>query len=285
MPALVVGGLVLALVGGFGVGKALSPSGSVASGAAPAASIPPHAHGDTAGVGNDVTGLSISAGGYTLVPSTTTFQAGTPGTLTFQVTGPDRKALTRFAIEQERRLHLIVARHDLTGFQHLHPEMGADGTWSVPLTLPAAGLWRAYADFVAVGADGQRAGHTLAVDLTVPGDYRPGPFPVPAREARSGDYTVTMEGTTQVGATQPLSLRVFSAGAPVTALERYLGSYGHLVVLREGDLGYLHVHPEAQLVGGAVKFWLAAPSPGRYRAFFEFQVGGEVRLAEFTLAV
>ena len=68
-------------------------------------------------------------------------------------------------------------------------------------------------------------------------------------------------------------------------VEPYLGAYGHLVVLREGDLGYVHVHPEPELAGGAVKFWLAAPSPGRYRTFFDFQVAGQVHTAEFTMAI
>ncbi|MCW3845306.1 hypothetical protein ONA70_35115, partial [Micromonospora yasonensis] len=63
------------------------------------------------------------------------------------------------------------------------------------------------------------------------------------------------------------------------------GAYGHVVVLREGDLGYVHVHPEERLLGGAVKFWLSATSPGQYRMFFDFQVGGRVRTAEFTLVV
>ncbi len=46
---------------------------------------------------------------------------------------------------------------------------------------------------------------------------------------------------------------------------------------------HLHVHPEEQLSAGAVKFWVAAPSPGRYRAYFDFSVGGVVRTAEFTV--
>jgi hypothetical protein len=91
---------------------------------------------------------------------------------------------------------------------------------------------------------------------------------------------VTYEGTPVVGATSPMLFRV-SAGA----LEPYLGSFGHLVVLREGDLGYVHVHPEPQLSGGAVKFWLSAPSPGTYRMYFDYQVSGKVSTAEFTLKV
>jgi hypothetical protein len=45
------------------------------------------------------------------------------------------------------------------------------------------------------------------------------------------------------------------------------------------------VHPEDQLVGGAVKFWLSAPSVGRYRMYFEFQKSGAVHRAEFTVDV
>jgi hypothetical protein len=88
-----------------------------------------------------------------------------------------------------------------------------------------------------------------------------------------------------VGATQPLQFRVFRDGNPVTDLEPYLGSYGHLVVLRQGDLGYLHVHPDEQRTPGTVKFWMAAPSTGTYRAFFDFQVAGTVHTAEFTVRV
>lgn len=93
-----------------------------------------------------------------------------------------------------------------------------------------------------------------------------------------------MAGTPTIGMTVPLTFRVDRAGTtgPVR-MERYLGAYGHLVVVREGDLGFLHVHPEPELVDGAVKFWLTAPSTGRYRAFFDFQVDGKVHTAAFTI--
>ena len=52
-----------------------------------------------------------------------------------------------FDVTHEKRMHLILARRDLTGFQHLHPEMAADGTWSTQVTLPQAGSYRLFADF------------------------------------------------------------------------------------------------------------------------------------------
>jgi hypothetical protein len=45
------------------------------------------------------------------------------------------------------------------------------------------------------------------------------------------------------------------------------------------------VHPEEQMVDGKVKFWLAAPSAGTYRMFFDFQVAGRVHTAAWTVTV
>jgi len=78
-------------------------------------------------------------------------------------------------------------------------------------------------------------------------------------------------------------------GQPVTALEPYLGAYGHLVALREGDLAYLHVHPEGaepaagSLSGPDIEFMTSAPTSGRYLLFLDFQVAGQVHTAEFVL--
>jgi hypothetical protein len=291
--ALVVGGLVLALVAGFGVGRLTGPTAGPGASGAPGLSLADHTHppgtaphdGTGAASAVEVGGLSLSAAGYTLAPVGAAWIAGKRQTLRFRVLGADRKPVTTYAVVHDKPMHVILVRRDLSGYQHLHPTMAPDGTWSIPVTLPAPGLWRMYADFSAIDAAGRQTAATLGSDLVVPGTYRPRPLPAPSRQATAGGYTITYEGTAQIGSTQPLVFRVFRAGSPVTQLEPYLGAYGHLVALRDGDLAYLHVHPEPELAGGGVKFWLAAPGPGRYRLFFDFQVGGAVRTAEFTLTV
>jgi hypothetical protein len=265
-----VGGLVLALVAGFGLGKLTTPT--------PAASAPSvtdpnatHTHAPLATAGSEVGGLAISAGGYTAVP-------GGPGS--FVINGPDGKPVTKYLTVHDKPLHLIVVRRDLTGYHHLHPTMAGDGTWSVSLSLKEPGLWRAFADFTALSATGSQTAVTLGWDITINGVYEAKPLPPAARESTVDGQTVTYEGTPVVGATSPLLFRV-----PGAQLEPYLGAYGHLVVLRQGDLGYVHVHPETQLSGGAVKFWFAAPSPGTYRMYFDYQASGMVHTAEFTVTV
>ncbi len=290
---ILVGGLILALVVGFTLGKLLGPAESPTAGAttgAPAAAPDPsaggaHVHSPLASAGSEVGGLSVSSGGYTMVPAAAVFAAPGPQDLKFTVNGADGKPVTTFAIMHEKPLHLIVVRRDMTGYQHLHPTMAADGTWSVRADLATPGVWRAYADFTAINAAGTQTALALGTDLTVAGDHRPVPLPAVAREAVVDGQTVAFEGTPVIGASQPLLFTVRQGGQTVTGLQPYLGSFGHLVVLRELDLGYVHVHPEPALVNGGVKFWMSAPSPGRYRMFFDYQVGGKVRTAQFTVEV
>ncbi|MGQ5259531.1 hypothetical protein ACTWLT_02105 [Micromonospora sp. ZYX-F-536] len=291
--ALVVGGLVLAVLLGFGLGR-MNAGGATTGGSALAADhthapgTEPHDHGSATGTdqgaGGEPGGLSVSSAGYTLAPLVTEFPAGRAGQFRFQVRDTQRRPVTRFAVVHDKPLHLIVVRRDLTGYQHLHPTMAPDGTWSVPLTLAQPGVWRAYADFTVVADDGGQTAVTLGADLVAPGGYQPRALPAPATSTTVDGFTVGYQGTPQPGATVPLTFRVDGATG-AAPLERYLGAYGHLVALREGDLGYLHVHPETELVDGQVKFWLTAPGPGRYRLYLDFQVAGAVHTAEFTVAI
>jgi hypothetical protein len=182
-------------------------------------------------------------------------------------------------------MHLIVARRDLSGFRHVHPEMAPDGTWRVASPLGDPGNWRAFADFTPTGAEPL----TLGVDVAVPGAFSPRPLPAPAPTATVDGYTVTLDGDLKPGGTAKLTLNVSRDGVPVTDLQPYLGAYGHLVALREGDLAYLHVHPDGSpgdgrtRPGPQVTFFAEVPSVGTYRLFLDFQHAGTVRTAEFTL--
>jgi hypothetical protein len=295
--ALVVGGLVLAVLLGFGLGRLDPPTVATTTLTSAGTGTDDHAHapgtgahdhvgatGTGSGGASEVGGLAVSAGGWTLAPLPADFAAGRAGEFRFQVRDGQGRPVTRFAVVHDKPMHLIVVRRDLTGYQHLHPAMAADGTWSVPLTLPEPGVWRAYADFTLVTDDGGQAALTLGTDLAVPGGYAPRPLPAAARTATVDGFTVTWSGEPQVGATRPLRFQV-RAGDTAPELERYLGAYGHLVALREGDLGYLHVHPEAEPTAEGVSFQLTVPGPGRYRLYLDFQVEGVVRTAEFTLVV
>ncbi|QDY75626.1 hypothetical protein [Streptomyces qinzhouensis] len=229
-------------------------------------------------------GLSVSESGYTLELDSAVFSAGVR-TVTFRVTGPDGRPVTEFTPEHEKKLHFIAVRRDTHGFQHVHPVMDRKGTWSVELSLEP-GDWRFFADIHPVGHHGTI---TLGIDASVAGQYDPRPLPGDTRTARVGEYTVTLDGELVPTEASDLTLTVSRNGRPVTDLQPYLGAYGHLVALRVGDLGYLHVHPEGEPGDGTtepgpgITFMAAAPSGGTYRLYLDFQHDEVVRTAEFTV--
>src|SRR3989440_1268054 len=268
--------LAVALLGPVVVVLAIAPVPATSGPSTAALAGPesaPHSHVAMAASGAPVPvgGLTSAAGGYTFAV------AGT-SPLTFHIQGPDGRPVTRFAVVHEKLLHLIVVRHDLTGYQHVHPTMAPDGTWTAALTLPAPGPYRADADFTALDAAGKQNAVVLGVDLPAAG---PATAPSSAPSAVD-DLVVHREGELTVGVAEPLLFRVARNGAPVT-LQPYLGAYGHLTMLRPGDLAYLHIHPEPGLADGAARFWVAAPSTGTFRFFLDYQVDGKVHTAAFIV--
>jgi hypothetical protein len=227
-----------------------------------------------------VRGLAVANRGLALQLADTELERGRPSTLRFRVADADGEPVRDFAIEHEKGMHLIVARRDGQGFQHLHPTMDANGTWSVPLTLARAGAYRVFADF----KHDERA-QTLAADLVVDGSANYEPLPAPATTATTRDgYEVGLdEQSVRAGREAELRFTV-RRGGRVVRTEPYLGAGGHLVALREGDLAYLHVHPGDE-TGTSVPFMTEFPSAGRYRLYLQFKHAGRVHTAEFTLQV
>jgi hypothetical protein len=268
--------LALVFAAALGVGHAVGPVGGT-----PVAHDEGHG-GDShpAGAVADLPGgLMVSESGYTLALEDTRPAAGQAVRTRFAITGADGAALTAYDVEHEKQLHLIAVRRDLAGYQHVHPVLGPDGSWSVDLAL-TPGPWRLIADFTPAGGDSL----ALGADLSVAGRYRPDAPAVERRTASVDGYDVTLTGDIAAGDAADLIVSVQRDGRPVTDLEPYLGAYGHLVALREGDLAYLHVHPVESGPGPDVPFVAEVPSTGGYRLFFDFRHDGAVRTAELAAA-
>jgi hypothetical protein len=294
-----VGAFVVGLAGVFGatygIGNAVGPVGDppathAAGGHVNETEQQTDAHGEHGGTAQspaaDVPGgLQVSKDGYTLDLHTATAQPGKARLVEFTVTGPDGDPVTDYQVEHAKELHLIVVRRDFTGFQHVHPQRDADATWSVPVDL-RPGQWRVFADFTPAGGEGL----TLGADLSVAGQVDETPATGQTRTAQVDGYTVTLAGTLAPGTDSQLTLAVSRNDKPVTDLEPYLGAYGHLVALREGDLAYLHVHPDGAPGDGRtepgpkVVFYAAVPSDGGYHLYLDFKHDGVVRTAAFNLA-
>ncbi|MCX6399968.1 MAG: hypothetical protein NTX33_08575 [Propionibacteriales bacterium] len=288
-----VGGFLVAIAAIFGlalgIGRAVGPVDDE-----PAAHDDAHTSGDGRvhltpaedGGAEIPGGLMVSQNGYTLGLAEPRSPAGQDRPVAFTITGPDGKPVTSYDVEHEKQLHLIAVRRDFSGFQHVHPVLDEEsGVWSIDLDL-TPGTWRLFADFKATGADAL----TLGTDLAVEGDHRPASPAAENRTATVDDYEVTLEGDLTAGADAQLTLSITRDGEPVTDLQPYLGAYGHLVALRDGDLAYLHVHPDGEPdddttePGPDVVFHTAVPSAGTYHLYLDFQHDGVVRTAAFTVS-
>jgi hypothetical protein len=220
-----------------------------------------------------VRGLAVSDEDFTLQLANRAARQGKRFELAFRITDDRGATVKDFDVEHTKRMHFIVVRRDMTDFQHVHPVESPDGTWRVPLTLHEPGSYRVFADFAVDGKP-----HTLADDLSTNGAVTWQPLPRPDRIATTDGFTVRLlEGPTRAAEESSLEFRVTRNGHRV-ATQDYLGAKGHLVALREGDLAFLHVHPDSE----TLNFEAAFPSAGQYRLFLQFKVDGRVHKAEFT---
>ncbi len=268
--------LAVLVVGGIALGGAVDPGRSTAA--------PDAGHGAAAshegGGGPPVRGLAVAENGLRLVVDDSELASGRPQQLRFRIVDDDGATVSGFDVAHTKRMHVIVARRDLTNFQHLHPEQAADGSWSAPLGIAEPGSYRLFADFE---RDGEKT--TLAADLAADGAADLRPLPAPAGRAVSdGGYDVELDADGALpGEEARLDFTVTKDGREAQT-EPYLGAGGHLVALREGDLAFLHVHPTEDATGGAA-FDATFPTQGRYRLFLQFQVEGEIQTVAFTQEV
>jgi hypothetical protein len=272
-------GLLAIFLVAVGIGSAVEPADTESGGGDHA--MEGEAHGaHEAPAAPAPAGLAVSEDGYTLRLARSFLRGGEPSELRFTIAGPEGEPITEFDELHERRMHLIVVRRDGTGFRHLHPELDAQGTWSIQARFTEPGVYRAFADFSVGGEQ-----HTLAGDLSVSGgEFEALPFPAPTTVDATDGYEVALHADgTAAGKPASLTFAVSEDGEPVGDLAPYLGAKGHLVALREGDLAYLHVHPEESSDG--IAFAATFPTAGRYRLYLQFKHAGTVHTAGFTLEV
>ncbi|MEO5974056.1 MAG: hypothetical protein ABIQ38_02475 [Ilumatobacteraceae bacterium] len=274
-PVPKLGIFALGLVGAFALAAAAGASfGPIDVGAAESHATMPSGTSEV----STMSGMTIAADGYQLVTSTSSVEANTPANFTFRIERVDGSSVTKFDVLNERRLHLIVLSRDLVGYFHLHPSMDTDGSWRVELPPLTPNSYRLYADFQPTGA--QRV--TLATDLAVPGLVDLVKVPEPASRVEVDGYTVSLTAEQLLGEST-LTFDISLAGESVVT-DPYLGAAGHLVIIRVGDLGYLHAHAIDD-ADQSVRFMAEFPTSGTYRLFLEFEHAGKVRIASFTAEI
>ncbi len=237
-------------------------------------------------VGN---GLTAQQGGYALKSAIATLPAGKRALYRFAITGPGGRPVTRFALTQTMRLHFYTIRSDLTGFQHLHPVMARDGTWTADLAALRPGHWRMYTQFTPDTGPGRGQDFVLSRPVTVPGTASTTALPAASSSTTVDGYVLTLHGDLRAGLASPLTVTVRRNGEPVTDLRPYLDTYAHLTAFHQGDQAFAHFHPRNKVTGDhggpTLEFMTDLPTSGNWRLFLQFQTADVLHTAAVTLYV
>lgn len=189
-------------------------------------------------------------------------------------------------VEHTKKIHLIVVNEDLSWFDHIHPELNADGSYTVIEKFPAAGKYTLFADYKPSGAN-----HTVDyLNVKVAGTE-------PAAKTYNADkltgdggdgfsVSLTPEGGKFL-TNMPMHINGLmkqnGKEVNVNTLEDYLGAKAHMVVVGLADKKYLHVHPGVE--GAKFDLHTTFDKPGVYRGWIQYQSKGKVHTSDFVFNV
>lgn len=209
-------------------------------------------------------------------------EANQPAILQFFVRDPWKdRPVSGFNIVHEKFFHAFVVSQDLQFFEHGHPTLVADGLFQYPVTFPKAGMFRVLGDFYPEGGTPQLTTETVFIG---------GAPPAPVQLGR--DYS------TKTGANMRVSLSTIpeqpSAGNRTQirlvldadhGLQRYLGTWAHLLAASDDLIDMMHEHPFFADGGPQLEFEIVFPRPRTYRVWVQLQSDGVVNTVHFDVPV
>lgn len=229
---------------------------------------------------------------------TSGFQLNTPATFSYSIVDDQGNTLKDLDTVHEKIMHLLVVRKDLANFQHVHPEFNSTtgGFTLSNLTFPSDGEYRLFADFTPtasqMGPGGIKLPVTLSEDVRVGNltNYKPQPVGAATNTKATDGFQVALstDAPLTTGKESMLMFDIQQSGKSVTDLQPYLGALGHAVILRDGDLQFIHGHPVESATDrqtGVIHFMVGFPESGKYKVFFQFQRSGKVSTADFVVNV
>lgn len=205
-----------------------------------------------------------------------------------------------FAEVHDKLFHLFIVSRDMAQWAHVHPELEKDGSFTIEHTIPTAGHWALFSDFMPVGGGPQMI-VTPFTTAAFDGDLSASiPELTPDRSlTKTADGVIVSVDATPAKLIAgeetdiPIHFTDEKTGEPVTNLQRYLGAFGHAMMLSQDMTEHVHAHPEEMLEGTAVTtgggpdltFHALFPKPGVYRIWLQFQRNDRLSTLPFTVRV
>jgi hypothetical protein len=217
----------------------------------------PHTHGGATAA--STLPPAFAADGYVLFTDATQPSAAT---MALHLNGPDGSRVTDFADRRGAQVHVVLIHPDLSGFQHVQPDIAADGGFVIPIQ---PGPWRIIVDSQPVGAARPVVLATSVDDETAVATVA---LPKPSDLVTVDGLTITRLG---------LSFTLSTA----EGVESYLGQPAYLVAVRRGDLAYTNLDTAGEMPG--MFMFSGSLTPGTYRLFLQFGYHGKVLTVPFTV--
>ena len=222
--------------------------------------------------------------------------------------GDDNGTIRRYDVDMTKYLHLIIVSDDFRTFMHVHPQLHANGHFTIEQRFPRAALYHIYSDTVPTGLGQQVFRYDLDLRPTA-SDAAPRDLAPTGNVVTAGPYRVALDSTVIHAGTQThLRVRVTKNGKAANDLHPYLGALAHAVFIDGDDLTYAHVHPEApgapmaamDMTGGAMPMSMPALSDtdaaspnmelhvtvreaGVYKLWLQFRGAGGLHVAAFVV--
>jgi len=221
--------------------------------------------------------------------------------LRFTVFNPkSREQVKEFYVTHDKLFHLFIVSQDMSEFQHIHPTLESDGSFTIETVLPVAGAYKIYSDLY----PSEGAPQVLQQNIATAG-YTSDLLGGQARLSPDSSLTKTADGMkielavepAKIIAGQPFTLKYHltdaKTGQVIRDLVPYLGAWGHTLILSEDQSDYIHSHPEEVVPDAADKTKLRGgpdatfnaflPRPGNYRIWTQFQRGDKLTTVSFTV--
>ncbi|MEA3320935.1 MAG: hypothetical protein U9Q88_13085 [Bacillota bacterium] len=195
------------------------------------------------------------------------------------------EVIEAFLAVHEKEMHLLAIKKDLSVFQHLHPHYRGKGRFQVKTTFPKAGEYKLFADFLPEGANQQLASDELVVKGS---ETMEEVVPDKLLKKEIDDLTIELI-LPEAQVDEHISL-IFTLndkeGNPITELETYLGSAGHVVIVSEDMNEFLHVHPvDENAKGPDVEYMTSFPQGGLYKIWGQFKYKQKLYTVPFVIEV
>lgn len=199
-----------------------------------------------------------------------------------------------FQIVHDKKFHLLIASEDLNWFVHEHPEMNADGTWSMPIKFPAAGKYWVYGDVAPAGKSSQLLITQVNVMHGPKANWDKSLVPSMGPVTVSGVTAnlSAVDGSFPIGKNTLVEVQLTdSGGKPVLDTEPWLGAAGHMMIIHQDGQTVVHSHPkeDAETVAmskeGKFRFMARFPKAGLYKAYAQFSHQGEIKTFGFVLDI